>query len=240
MKVKLFFIRKTKAMFIRLKLHVLVEPFSGFLINLIYLSKMSKWAATNRKKIPYNDFYTSKWNYDNRIKIYEYIFETEKLDAPITYIEFGVCGGHSIRWWVQQNQHTETQFYGFDTFEGLPENFGPFKAGSMTVDAIPDIKDKRVQFIKGLFQDTVSTFLKTFSRKNKLVLHMDADLYSSTLYALSQLHSYLKVGDIIVFDEFSVPKHEFLAFKNFTESHYINLQPIAAANNYYCTAFKVV
>jgi hypothetical protein len=68
---------------------------------------------------------------------------------------------------------------------------------------------------------------------------MDADLYSSTLFTLTTLAPYLKKGDIIFFDEFCVPTHEFLAVKNFTESYYINLKPIAASNNFLFTAFVV-
>jgi len=37
-----------------------------------------------------------------------------------------------------------------------------------------------------------------------------------------------------------VPTHEFKAFLDFTQTFYINLQLIGAANNYYFTAFKVV
>jgi len=53
------------------------------------------------------------------------------------------------------------------------------------------------------------------------------------------LQDNLKTGDIIFFDEFCVPTHEFLAVKNFTESYYINLKPIGASNNYLFTAFEV-
>ena len=68
---------------------------------------------------------------------------------------------------------------------------------------------------------------------------MDADLYSSTLYVLSSLAPYLKSGDIIFFDEFAVPTHEFRAYLDFTESYYIDLELIGAANNYYFAAFRV-
>jgi hypothetical protein len=37
----------------------------------------------------------------------------------------------------------------------------------------------------------------------------DADLFSATLFSLSQLYRYLNDGDILLFDEFAVPKHEF-------------------------------
>ena len=100
--------------------------------------------------------------------------------------------------------------------------------------------DTRASFYQGLFQQTLPGFLKTFCNNKLMVIHMDADLYSSTLFTLTTLAPFLKKGDIILFDEFCVPTHEFLAVKNFTESYYINLQLIATANNYYFAAFKVV
>ena len=69
---------------------------------------------------------------------------------------------------------------------------------------------------------------------------MDADIYSATLYTLTSLAPYLKKGDIIFFDEFAVPTHEFKAFTDFTQSFYIDFKLIAAANNYYFSVFKVV
>jgi hypothetical protein len=60
------------------------------------------------------------------------------------------------------------------------------------------------------------------------------------LYVLTSLAPFLKKGDIIFFDEFVVPTHEFKAFLDFTLSYYMKLELIAAANNYYFAAFKVV
>ena len=100
--------------------------------------------------------------------------------------------------------------------------------------------DTRVSFYQGLFQQTLPGFLKNFKNDTLTVIHMDADLYSSTLYTLTSFAPYLKKGDLIFFDEFCVLTHEFLAFKNFTESYYINLQPVAASNKYLFTAFQVV
>jgi hypothetical protein len=142
---------------------------------------------------------------------------------------------------MTQNTDPGSSFYGFDTFDGLPEDWGPFKKGAFTNNSeLPAIKDSRGRFYKGLFQQTVPGFVKGLNNSRKNVLMMDADLWSATLYALTSLAPYLKKGDIIFFDEFVVPTHEFKAFLDFTESYYINLELVAAANNYYFAAFKVV
>ena len=159
----------------------------------------------------------------------------------INYLEFGVASGYSFRWFVRQNSNTDSRFYGFDSFTGLPEDWGPYKKGSFgTGNKVPEIDDQRVKFYQGIFQQTLPGFVKEISNARRNVIMMDADLYSATLYALTTLAPVLKKGDIIFFDEFAVPTHEFKAFRDFTQSYYFNLELIAAANNYYFVAFKVV
>jgi len=237
--MKLFLIRYTKMAFIWLQLHRIFNWMSGGVANLYYLTKFSQWAA-KQKKIAYNDF-PSKWDYWKRNDMYKWVIDHEQLTEPINYIEFGVAAGHSFKWWLQQNTHTQSRFYGFDTFDGLPEDWGPFKKGAFSNNnALPEINDDRGKFFKGLFQQTVPGFLRELDPNRKNVLMMDADLYSATLYGLTSLAPYLKKGDIIFFDEFVVPTHEFKAYLDFTQSYYINLELVAAANNYYFVAFKVV
>ncbi len=220
-------------------MHILIEPFSRFLLNLLYLSKISKWIHS-QPKIQFNDFYSSDWNYNKRFGLYEYIFKDQLLNEGLLYLEFGVAEGHSFKWWVSHNQHPETRFHGFDTFEGLPEDWGVFKAGDMSTGSkFPDISDARVTFHKGLFQKTLPGFVKATSWHQRKVIHMDADLYSSTLYVLTSLAPYLNRGDLILFDEFTVPRHEFLAFRNFADSYYLEFELIAAANNHFFSAFRL-
>ncbi|MEO6290785.1 MAG: hypothetical protein ABIO76_12725, partial [Ginsengibacter sp.] len=68
----------------------------------------------------------------------------------------------------------------------------------------------------------------------------DADLYTATLFTLASLAPFLKKDDIIFFDEFAVPTHEFMAYQHFISSWYFKLELIGASNNYYFVAFKVV
>jgi O-methyltransferase len=221
-------------------LHKLVGPFSSSLNNAVSMGELSRWRMAYPVK-GYNDFYQKNWDYNRRYDLYKAIGEQEGLfDKPLAYFEFGVSGGHSFRWWLQHNKNPDSRFFGFDTFEGLPEKWGAFEKGAMAValEAL-DIHDTRVSFYKGLFQETLIPFLDAYDNGSRKLIHMDADLFSSTIFTLSQLYRYLKPGDIILFDEFAVPTHEFLAFKIFTESFYINYEVIGAANNYLFVAIKI-
>ena len=102
-----------------------------------------------------------------------------------------------------------------------------------------NVTDPRANFYKGLFQDTLIPFLEKYDNKRRKLIHMDADIFSATLFSLSQLYKYLKDGDIIMFDEFAVPTHEFKAFKIFTESFYVSYDVIGAANNYLFLAVRI-
>lgn len=224
----------------RWRLHGLTEPFSGFFSNLLYMSKMSKWRSKTKVN-GYNDWFQSKWDYLRRYKLYEEVSRAEGLDKnTIDYFEFGVSSGSSFRWWLEHNKNSDSKFYGFDTFEGLPEAFGPYGKGSMaaTLESI-NVTDSRAGFYKGLFQDTLVHFLDEYKPGRRKLIHMDADLFSSTIFVFSQLYRYLNDGDIILFDEFAVPTHEFKAFQIFTESFYVDYEVIGAANNYLFLAVKI-
>jgi O-methyltransferase len=237
---KLDLIRKAKSLFMKWNMHNVVQPFNDGLKNGIYMSDLSKW----RKDHPvtgYNDFYQDTWDYQRRYKLYEAIVASEKLDTTaIDYMEFGVAGGHSIRWWIEKNTNRESRFHGFDTFEGLPEKWGAFDKGAMAfpVEAL-NISDNRASFYKGLFQQTLVPFLESYDSDKRKLIHLDADLFSATIFTLSQLYRFLKPGDILLFDEFAVPQHEFMAFQIFTQSFYIDYEVIGAANNYLFVAIKI-
>jgi O-methyltransferase len=240
MHTKLFWIRKIQALFLKLNLHVIFLPFFGFFLNLIYLAKLSKWRK-QIPKLPFDDFYNGDVHYEERKKLHQYIFDSQKLDGPINYLEFGVADGISFRWWTEFNKNPETRFYGFDTFTGLPEDFGVMKKPDYdTKGNFPNINDSRCKFIAGMFQDSLPSFLNSFSFDKRTVLHMDADLYSSTLYVLSMLAYKFKPNDIIMFDEFGVPTHEFRAFFDFLSAYQIKFEYLGAINNYLQVAIRIL
>jgi hypothetical protein len=239
MNFSLYIIRKSKAWFIRLGLHVVVKPFESALLNLVYLSKLAQWHR-RQPKVAFNDFYLSTVDHHNRFKLYDFVLKTEKLEGAIHYLEFGVREGSTFKWWVENNKNTASRFDGFDTFEGLPEQWNNYKAGDMSVGGkFPAIEDSRLAFHKGLFQDTLWPFLKTVANTQRKVIHIDSDLYTSALYVLTSLAPLLKKGDLIIFDEFGVPQHEFLVYDEFVRSFRINLRMLGACNNYLHVAFIV-
>jgi O-methyltransferase len=237
---KLDVIRKAKALFMKYNLHGVVQPFSSGLQNGAFMSEMSKWRQQHPVK-GYNDFYQETWDYNRRYNLYEAIAKQETLEeTPIDYFEFGVASGMSFKWWLAKNKPADSRFFGFDTFEGLPEDWGPYQKGAMahTLESL-NITDARTSFYKGLFQDTLIPFLEEYKGGNRKLINIDSDLFTSAVFVLTQLYRFLKPGDIILFDEFAVPQHEFLAFKIFTESFYIDYEVIGAANNYLFVAIKI-
>ncbi|MBK7304271.1 MAG: hypothetical protein IPI90_13740 [Saprospiraceae bacterium] len=217
----------------------LEKPFY-FIANLI---KLSRWISHNKVEGILDDFFTAKRDYSKRFVLYDYVSKKYSLNSDeILYLEFGVFEGHSFKWWIGENINLESKFYGFDTFEGLPEHWGVFFGKGTLMANIPEITDTRATFIKGLFQETLPGFIRegeVLNKKRKVIL-FDADLFSSTLFSLSSLHPFLNKGDIIFFDEFNVPNHEFHALKIMEESYYLKTKLIGSVNNYYQIALEVI
>lgn len=222
----------------------LFRPFSRMFLFVSYFNQLVVWISRNKKLFLSSDHYSPVRDYNKRYQLYSFITEHYKQPTrEIVYLEFGVAGGTSFRWWMEHNQNLDSRFFGFDTFEGLPEKWGSFyEKGDMSF-AMPDITDSRGKFIKGLFQNSLPGFIQEnrhlLSSGAQKVILMDADLYSATIFTLSQLFPFLKKGDIIMFDEFNVAMHEFKAYTEFVNNFYINLKPVVAVNNFYQVGFEV-
>ncbi len=187
-------------------------------INTSYLERILSQSILKKK---YNELFNTKI-FKTREELWTSALEPFKNDE-INFIEFGVWEGYSLDIFSKLNKSNNSSFYGFDSFEGLPSDWDEtYKKGSFNVDGlIPGIKDKRVTFQKGWFQNTLPDFLKSFKEKNFLFVHYDADLYSSTLYCLSQIDS-LKLSYIAIFDEFY--SHEMRALSNYQDAYGANIE----------------
>ena len=146
----------------------------------------------------------------------------QHTSLPIIYLEFGVWEGASIKYIASNMQDDTCEFYGFDSFIGLPEKWdtmtGSKDRGHFSKEgSLPETNDERVEFISGWFQNSVPGFISKLEGKlsKSLVVHYDADLYSSTLFCLMQVDR-LKVPYLAIFDEF--PGHETRALYNYQQA----------------------
>jgi hypothetical protein len=135
--------------------------------------------------------------------------------AKVLYLEFGVWMGASMRYWSNLLQNSKSHLHGFDSFEGLPENWlANHPKGAFSTDGqVPTFDDSRVRLFKGWFQDTLPLY--SLPPHDVLVLHMDADLYSSTIFVLQTLKDAICPGTYVLFDEFADRYSELRAFDEF-------------------------
>ena len=173
-----------------------------------------------------------------RHNVWDVVLE-EVRDARILYLEFGVASGHSIRYWSERLLNPEAKLHGFDSFEGLPEEGGPWKRGQFdTGGRVPHITDQRVEFFKGWFQETLPDY--SFPPHEILVVNMDADLYSSTAFVLNHIREHIVPGTFIYFDEMNHVEHEPLAFSHFLDETSLAFELVAADRTLAHMAFKCV
>jgi O-methyltransferase len=174
--------------------------------------------------------------------LYKLVIAKENVNsAPIDFWEFGVFKGESIFWWVDHVSNPESRFVGFDTFTGLPERWRATEPkGAFNVyGRIPETSDPRCSFQAGLFQDTLLPFIHTRDFLRRLVIHLDADLFSSTLYVLTTLARHFKPGDIIFFDNFICSLDEFRAFEDWVRSFRVNYEVLGEVDEYIRVCVKI-
>jgi len=143
-------------------------------------------------------------------------YALSQVDKPGLYLEFGVGRGKSMRWIAPRVAGT---VHGFDSFEGIPEHWNGNPIGAFAQKKLPKVP-ANVEFHVGLFGDTLPEFMKNHPGPIAF-LHVDCDLYSSTVTILEHLGPRLQPGAIVLFDEYynfhRWRQHEFKAFQEFVE-----------------------
>jgi Methyltransferase domain len=133
----------------------------------------------------------------------EDLFRLALSQVPDTglFLEFGTYKGDSIN--LLSRFAPRSTFYGFDSFQGLPEGWtaGTREGGLSTHGRVPRVR-RNVELIPGFFEDTLPQFLDRHPNAPAAFVHVDCDLYSSTLTVLRTLKPRLQIGTVLVFDEY--------------------------------------
>jgi Macrocin-O-methyltransferase (TylF) len=132
-------------------------------------------------------------------------------------LEFGVWGGATLR--IITPTRPRGTVFGFDSFEGLPETWRTgVEAGAFSAERPPEVEG--AELVVGWFEDTLPGWCSRHPDTVAFV-HLDADLYSSTVTVLEHLEARLVEGSILVFDEyFNYPgwlEHEHRAWTELVE-----------------------
>jgi hypothetical protein len=147
-------------------------------------------------------------------------------------IEFGVFSGFSMNIIAAY-----MPVIGLDSFEGLPEDWREgFPKGTFAIpEDGPSIQDVLLlgpnrMVMVGQFEDTVPELVKRGLPHMGLV-HIDCDLYSSTITALEGILPFIGPGTYIVFDEYhgyeTSELHEAKAWAEFCSRHMVIANTVA-------------
>lgn len=149
-------------------------------------------------------------------------------------LEFGVFKGYSINYMAKARPCAA--FHGFDSFEGLPEEWMPSRpAGYFSLGASPPKVHSNVTLHQGWFDQTLPPVLSALFPSGKLQgVHIDCDLGSSTQTVLKELTQWLlRDKPALLFDELvnypGFREHEIKAFSEWATEHDVEFEVLSKA-----------
>ena len=149
--------------------------------------------------------------YDDRIL---HLLDAAAISSFFGYsLEFGVYKGRTLN--CLSYAYPNEKFWGFDSFEGLPEDWQlSLDDSSITpakwfaLEKLPDVANT-VKLEVGSFEKTIPAWLELCAGPVSFI-HIDCDLYSSTKTILTQLNDRIVKGSTLVFDELiNTPTNEY-------------------------------
>lgn len=164
-----------------------------------------------------------------------------KLISQGLVLEFGVASGRTLNHFARLLP-TKT-VYGFDGFAGLPENWtSRMPKGFFARSNLPRVRTN-CQLVVGWFNETLPGFVQQHTEPVAL-LHVDCDLYSSTVTILENLKNQIVPGTVIVFDEYmNYPgwqQDEFRAWQEFVADHRVKYEYIGRVSRHQKVAVRVL
>lgn len=154
----------------------------------------------------------------------------EIVPAEGLLLEFGVRNGHTLTYLAEL--FGARRWYGFDSFEGLPEAWHKEEAGSYSALGRLPPMPAHVELIAGWFAETLPPF-KAAHPEPIAFMNVDCDLYSATKTIFDALDRQIVPGTVIVFDEYIGNKtwreDEFKAFQEWVVAHGVRYQYLVAS-----------
>ena len=163
----------------------------------------------------------------------------DQVGAEGLCMEFGVYSGTTINHIAGRVGGT---VHGFDSFKGLPEQWGSVPAGKFARHGdLPEVREN-VELHVGWFEETLPGFLRTHAGRAAFI-HIDSDLYSSARTILTALQPRIAPGTVIVFDEFfNYPgwrEHEYRAFREFIAASGLPFRYLCYANRGFSAGVRI-
>lgn len=215
----------------------LIAALDDVRMNLIY--RKSVLAAEESAAYATKYIQNAKYFYD-KFETINYALDQAHVDGFIA--EFGVYQGRSLNFIA--DKFPDEVVHGFDTFTGLPENWvegfpqGRFDTTGQALEFRNNCK-----LHKGLFSETLPGFLAEVKGPAKFI-HIDCDLYASTIDVFNALKGRIVSGTVIEFDEyFNYPgwqEHEAKAWHEFVDQTEIKFEFIAYTASHYQAAVRVL
>lgn len=165
----------------------------------------------------------------------------EMIETNGHILDLGVYSGKSTRDLARifPGHH----IHGFDSFEGLPEDWTHVQKGAFgdIAGILPDMPEN-VTLYKGWFDDTLPKWIDAHHDTPISILRVDCDIYSSTKTIFGVLEPLIRPGTWIVFDELigyrGWEQHEHKAFTEFIDRTGFGYEYIAYGLSYTIVRLK--
>ena len=105
---------------------------------------------------------SSKPFFVTRQEVWDHCIRELGHNSSVVFIEFGVFQGEGIKCFANALSNAASIFLGLGTFTGLPEDWstaGQPRGEYSSSGREPEVQDKRVVFIRGVFQETSQEWL---------------------------------------------------------------------------------
>ena len=185
-------------------------------------------------------------NFDTDYDLHKWVATTQlnqKLLSDGWILEFGVATGRTLN---QFAKWLPKKFvFGFDGFEGLPEDWtSRMRRGFFARDKLPRVRSN-CQLVVGWFDQTLPGFKQNRIKNGPVaLLHVDCDLYSSTVTILENLKDNIVPGTVIVFDEYiNYPGwqlDEFRAWQEHCRMYGVKYEYIGRVSRHQKVAIRVI